>query len=282
MKQFRIVLGVCGGVAAYKAVELCRELVRRGHFVSPVLTASAERFIGAATFSALASEPARTSLWESSEPSPHTLLGQAADLIVVAPATAHLLAAARAGLSEGLLTTTLLATRAPVLLCPAMHTEMWEHPATVENVEVLRARGVHLRAARGGRARRWRRRCRDDWPTSIAIADACDRILRGARASDAAVPASSRGDLDGARVLVSAGGTREPIDPVRYVGNRSSGKQGHAIAAAAVERGAAVALVTTTSRPPSCWPRRVSSCASRPPARCTARCSRTPTTPTSS
>ncbi|MCB0878077.1 MAG: hypothetical protein KDC46_03755, partial [Thermoleophilia bacterium] len=121
----RIVLGVTGGVAAYKAVELCRELVRRGAFVSPILTASALRFIGAATFSAVASEPARTTLWDSPEPSPHTDLGQQADLIVVAPATANLLAAARAGTSHDLLSTTLLATRAPLVACPAMHTEMW-------------------------------------------------------------------------------------------------------------------------------------------------------------
>jgi phosphopantothenoylcysteine decarboxylase/phosphopantothenate--cysteine ligase len=237
----RIVLGVTGGVAAYKAAELCRELVRRGAFVSPILTRGAERFIGAATFSAIASEPARTTLFDSPEPSPHTDLGQQADLIVVAPATANLLAAARAGLSGDLLTTTLLATRAPVLVCPAMHTEMWEHPATRENVEVLQSRGVHFVMPDDGEL------AGGDVGTGrladpIDIADACVALLAAIEPGSAThVPH----DLDGMSVLVSAGGTREAIDPVRYIGNRSSGKQGHAIALAARRRGASVQLVTT-------------------------------------
>jgi len=229
----RIVLGITGGVAAYKAAELCRELVRRGAFVSPVLTRSAERFIGAATFSAIASEPARTSLWESPEPSPHTDLGQQADLVVVAPATAHVLAAARAGLSEDLLTTTLLATRAPVLFAPAMHTEMWEHPATRENVEVLQGRGARfvmpgVGELAGGDVGAGR------LADPLEIADACEALLT-----------RDPGDLSGLEVLVSAGGTREALDPVRFIGNRSSGKQGHAVALAAAARGARVQLVTT-------------------------------------
>ncbi|MST35314.1 bifunctional phosphopantothenoylcysteine decarboxylase/phosphopantothenate--cysteine ligase CoaBC, partial [Acidimicrobiaceae bacterium USS-CC1] len=138
----RVVLGVCGGIAAYKAVEVCRRLVDAGAWVSPVLTPGATRFVGALTFSALASEPARTSLWDGPEPIPHTRLGQQADLVVVAPATARLLGAYAAGISSDLLTATLLATRAPVLVCPAMHTEMWEHPAVADNLERLRARGV--------------------------------------------------------------------------------------------------------------------------------------------
>ena len=267
----RIVLGITGGVAAYKAAELCRELVRRGAFVSPILTRGAERFIGAATFSAIASEPARTSLWESPEPSPHTDLGQRADLIVVAPATANLLAAARAGTSQDLLTTTLLATRAPVLLCPAMHTEMWEHPATRDNVATLQARGVHFvlpdsGELAGGDVGAGRLAdpmaiadrvgellatpanvvaSADYPPVEVAPSDAPAIVAPGAQ------PPGGVRDLEGMTVLVSAGGTREAIDPVRFIGNRSSGKQGHAIALAALDRGARVQLVTTVPGDPS-------------------------------
>ena len=271
----RIVLGITGGVAAYKAAELCRELVRRGAFVSPILTRGAERFIAAATFSAIASEPARTSLWDSPEPSPHTDLGQQADLIVVAPATANLLAAARAGSSADLLTTTLLATRAPVLLCPAMHTEMWEHPATRDNVATLQARGVHFvmpdeGELAGGDVGAGR------LADPMAIADRVGELLADPDAAadtpvlvapnalttpgmtsrgtvvlgPGAQPAHPAQDLAGLTVLVSAGGTREAIDPVRFIGNRSSGKQGHAIALAALERGARVQLVTTQAGDP--------------------------------
>lgn len=234
----RIVLGVTGGVAAYKAAELCRELVRAGAFVSPVLTATAERFIGAATFDAIASEPARRSLWESPEPSPHTELGQRADLVVVAPATANVLAAARAGSSHDLLTTTLLATRAPVVMCPAMHTEMWEHPATRDNVAVLEARGVAIvppgvGELAGGDVGAGR------LAEVATIVERCIQLLGGS------------GDLTGQTVLVSAGGTREPIDPVRYIANRSSGRQGHAIALAARARGARVVVVTTQPADPA-------------------------------
>src|SRR5918999_1952421 len=133
----RVVLGVTGGIAAYKAVEVCRRLVDAGAHVVPVLTRDATRFIGATTFSALASEPVRTSLWNDADPIPHTRLGQSADVIVVAPATARLIGSYAAGISDDLLTATLLATRSPVVVCPAMHTEMWEHPAVQDNLRVL-------------------------------------------------------------------------------------------------------------------------------------------------
>ena len=234
----RIVLGVTGGIAAYKAVEICRRLVDAGAHVMPVLTDDALRFIGALTFSALASEPARTSLFTGSEggdPMPHTRLGQGADLIVVAPATAKLLGKYAAGISDDLLTATLLATRAPVLVAPAMHTEMWEHPAVQENLETLRRRGVHVVEPVTGR---------------LAGGDlGAGRLAEPETVLEAAADVLRRGgDLAGVRVLVTAGGTREAIDPVRFIGNRSSGKMGHAIADAAQCRGAAVTLVTTTDR----------------------------------
>ena len=141
----RIVLGVTGGIAAYKAVEISRRLVDAGAYVVPVMTAGAERFLGTTTLSALASEPVKTRLWDDPDtPIPHTKLGQGADLILVAPATARLIAAYRMGLSTDLLTNVLLATRAPVMICPAMHTEMWEHPSVADNIAVLRDRGVHV------------------------------------------------------------------------------------------------------------------------------------------
>src|SRR5580698_2950191 len=147
----RVVLGVCGGIAAYKAVEVCRQLVDAGVHVSPVLTDEATRFVGAVTFSALASEPVQRSLWDEASPIPHTRLGQQADLVLIVPATAHTLARYAAGFSDDLLCATLLATRAPVLVCPAMHTEMWEHAAVQDNIETLRRRGVHLLEPAEGR-----------------------------------------------------------------------------------------------------------------------------------
>ena len=232
----RVVLGVSGGIAAYKAVDVCRRLVDAGAHVAPVLTSDALRFVGALTFSALASEPARTSLFDSPEPIPHTRLGQTADLVVVAPATAKLLGKYAAGISDDLLTATLLATRAPVLVAPAMHTEMWEHPAVQDNMATLRRRGVHVVGPDTGR---------------LAGGDAGAGRLAGAEAIVAAVVAllAGSGDLAGVRVLVTAGGTREPIDAVRVITNRSSGKQGYAIAEAAARRGATVTLVTTIGRP---------------------------------
>ena len=231
----RVVLGVSGGIAAYKAVEVCRRLYDAGAHVIPVLTDDALRFVGAVTFSAVASEAAHTSLWDDVHPSPHTTIGRIADLVIVAPATARTIGRYAAGISDDLLTATLLATAAPVLVCPAMHTEMWEHPAVAENLATLRRRGVYvLDPADGALASGdvGRGRLREPWE----IVDEATRIL-------AAVTPS--GDLVGVRVLVSAGGTREPIDPVRFIGNRSSGKQGYAVAHAAAARGALVTIVST-------------------------------------
>jgi len=231
-----IVLGITGGIAAYKAVEVCRQLVDAGAHVTPVLTADAQRFVGPLTFSALASEPARVDLFDAPEPMPHTHLGQRADLVLVAPATATLLAKAAAGIGDDLLTATLLATRAPLLLAPAMHTEMWEHPAVRANVATLTARGVTLVGPD---------------PGHLAGGDTGPGRLAEPRAIVAAAAAvlAEPGDLASLSVLVTAGGTREPIDPVRFLGNRSSGKMGHAVAEVAARRGARVTLVTTTDRP---------------------------------
>jgi phosphopantothenoylcysteine decarboxylase/phosphopantothenate--cysteine ligase len=230
----RIVLGVSGGIAAYKAVEVCRRLVDAGAFVSPVLTADATRFVGALTFSAVASEPARTSLWDAPEPSPHTTLGRGADLVLIAPATAHLIGRYVAGIADDLLTATLLATAAPVVMAPAMHTEMWEHPAVIRNIDTLRHWGVHIVGPGVGH---------------LAGGDVgVGRLAEPPEIVAAVEVVLGSRDLDGMRVLVTAGGTREPLDPVRFLGNRSSGKQGHALADAAAARGAAVTLITTTAR----------------------------------
>lgn len=237
----RIVLGVTGGIAAYKAIEVCRRLVDAGAHVVPIMTEGAEHFIGRTTLSALASEPVQTELWDNqTTPIPHTKIGQGADLILVAPATARVLAAYRMGLSTDLLTNTLIATTAPVMVCPAMHTEMWEHPSVVENVAVLRERGVHVVEPESGR---------------LAGGD----VGAGRLADPAAIVAAVErvlgpGDLSGVSVVVSAGGTREPIDSVRVIANRSSGKQGYAVAAEAASRGARVTLVSSASlpTPPGC------------------------------
>jgi phosphopantothenoylcysteine decarboxylase/phosphopantothenate--cysteine ligase len=239
LRGSRIVLGVSGGIAAYKAVEVCRRLVDAGAHVSPVLTAGALEFVGALTFSALASEPAQTALFPSEgagpDPIPHTRLGQQADLVLVAPATAAVLGKYAAGISDDLLTATLLATRAPVLVAPAMHTEMWEHPAVRDNLATLRRRGVHVVDPVSGRLAGG-----DEGEGRLAdpadIVAAADRVL-------------GPNDFAGVRVLVTAGGTREPIDAVRIITNRSSGKQGYAIAEVAAQRGADVTLVTTIGRP---------------------------------
>jgi phosphopantothenoylcysteine decarboxylase/phosphopantothenate--cysteine ligase len=231
-----VVLGVTGGISAYKAVDLCRRLVDLGVHVVPVLTHGAEEFVGRATFSALASEPAHSSLFhEPSEPIPHTRLARRADLILVAPATASFLGAYRAGLALDLLTATLLATTAPVVVCPAMHTEMWEHEAVRDNVATLTRRGVLIVAPEAGRLAGG-----DVGDGRLA---APETILAGCAT---ALGRRSRSDLTGRRILVTAGGTREPIDPVRYLANRSSGKQGHALARAAAARGAEVTLVTAS------------------------------------
>ena len=231
----RVVLGVCGGIAAYKAVEVCRQLVDAGVHVTPVLTDEATRFVGAVTFSALASEPVQRSLWDEASPIPHTRLGQQADLVVIVPATAHTLARYAAGLSDDLLCATLLATRAPVIVCPAMHTEMWEHASVRENLATLERRGVEIIPPESGRLAggdSGEGRLADP---GVIVARVLERLGR-----------ATRRDLHGVRVVVSAGGTREPLDPVRFITNRSSGKQGHAIAVAAARRGAAVTLVTSS------------------------------------
>ena len=237
----RVVLGVSGGIAAYKAIEVCRRLVDAGAHVVPVLTEGALHFVGRTTFDALGSERAWTSLWDESHPIPHTHLGQTADLVIVAPATARVLGLYAGGISDDLLLNILIATRAPVLVCPAMHTEMWEHPAVQDNLRVLRSRGVHVVEPEVGRLAGGdvgAGRLADP----AAIVEAATALLLGTPAVH---------DLTGTRVIVTAGGTREPIDPVRFIGNRSSGKQGHAVAEEAAARGAKVTLVTTVGLPVS-------------------------------
>jgi phosphopantothenoylcysteine decarboxylase/phosphopantothenate--cysteine ligase len=238
-RQPFVVLGVSAGIAAYKSIEVCRRLVDAGVHVAPVLTERATRFVGRATFDALGSEPTQTSLWDEASPIPHTRLGQRADLVLVAPATVDLLGRYAGGLADDLLTTTLVATAAPVVVCPAMHTEMWEHPAVQHNLDVLRGRGVIVVPPEEGRLAGGDSGAGRLADPGLIVSTVLD-LLAGA----------TRGrDLDGVRVLVSAGGTREPIDPVRFITNRSSGKQGHALADAARRRGAEVVLVTTTDRP---------------------------------
>jgi phosphopantothenoylcysteine decarboxylase / phosphopantothenate---cysteine ligase len=236
-----VVLGVTGGIAAYKAVEVCRRLVDAGAHVIPVLTDDATRFVGEVTFSALASEPVQKTLWDEADPIPHTHLGRRADLVLVVPATARFLGCYAHGISDGLLTATVLATRAPVMVCPAMHTEMWEHPAVRDNLATLRLRQVHVVDPGDGRL------AGGDVGAG-RLAEPVDIV----EAALAVLGASTRGrDFAGRRVVVSAGGTREPIDPVRFISNRSSGKQGYAVAEAAAARGADVVLVTTARRPAS-------------------------------
>ncbi|MER5889080.1 bifunctional phosphopantothenoylcysteine decarboxylase/phosphopantothenate--cysteine ligase CoaBC [Streptomyces sp. NPDC001941] len=233
MGKPKVVLGVSGGIAAYKACELLRRLTESGHDVRVVPTASALHFVGAATWSALSGHPVSTEVWSDVHEVPHVRIGQGADLVVVAPATADMLAKAAHGLADDLLTNTLLTARCPVVFAPAMHTEMWEHPATQENVATLRRRGAvviepavgRLTGVDTGKGR---------LPDPGEIFEVCRRVL----ARGAAEP-----DLAGRHVVVSAGGTREPLDPVRYLGNRSSGKQGYALARTAAARGARVTLV---------------------------------------
>jgi len=232
----RIVVGISGGIAAYKAVEVIRRLVDAGAHVAPIMTEDAHRFIGPVTVSALSSEPVHTSLWDDASPIPHTRLGQTADLIVVAPATARVIAAYAMGFSQDLLVATLIATRAQVVICPAMHTEMWEHPSVQDNLALLRSRGVIVVDPQEGRL------AGGDVGTG-RLADP-ETILS---AIDQAMSGSGR-DMTGMSVLVTAGGTREPIDAVRVIANRSSGKQGYAIAEEAHKRGASVTLISTVDR----------------------------------
>jgi phosphopantothenoylcysteine decarboxylase / phosphopantothenate---cysteine ligase len=227
----RVVLGVGAGIAAYKSCELLRLLTESGHRVRVVPTPDALRFVGEATWAALSGEPVTTDVWTGVAEVPHVRIGQSADLVIVAPATADLLARAAAGMAGDLLTATLLTARCPVLYAPAMHTEMWEHPATQANVTLLRSRGAmvlepavgRLTGADSGAGR---------LPEPADIFAVATRLLTG-----------TRQDLAGCRVVVSAGGTREEIDPVRFIGNWSTGTQGYALARTAVARGAEVTVV---------------------------------------
>ena len=230
-----VVLGVSGGIAAYKACELLRRLTESGHDVTVVPTAAALEFVGAPTWAALSGKPVATDVWTGVHEVPHVRIGQSADLVVVAPATANLMAKAAHGLADDLLTNTLLTARCPVVMAPAMHTEMWEHPATQDNVETLRRRGVlviepaegRLTGADTGKGR---------LPEPEEIFEVCTGVLGRSTAGQP-------NDLAGLRVVVSAGGTREYLDPVRFLGNRSSGLQGYALARTAAARGAEVTLV---------------------------------------
>jgi phosphopantothenoylcysteine decarboxylase/phosphopantothenate--cysteine ligase len=230
----RIIVGVAGGIAAYKAATVVRQLTEAGHSVRVVPTESALRFVGAATFEALSGQPVHTGVWDDVHEVPHVRIGQEADLVVVAPATADLLARAVAGRADDLLTATLLTARCPVLFAPAMHTEMWFHPATIDNVATLRRRGAIVLEPASGR---------------LTGADSgAGRLPEAEEITTLAHLLLDRGDalpydLGGVKVLVTAGGTREPIDPVRFIGNRSSGKQGYAMARVMVQRGADVTLI---------------------------------------
>jgi len=242
----RVVLGVGAGISAYKACELLRLLTESGHHVRVVPTPDALRFVGEATWAALSGEPVTTDAWTDVAEVPHVRLGQSASLILVVPATADLLARAAAGMAGDLLTATLLTARCPVLYAPAMHTEMWEHPATQASVSLLRSRGAivlepavgRLTGADSGAGR---------LPEPAEIFAVATRLLARGRAAREAGPAHAadllRPDLTGRRVVVSAGGTREEIDPVRFIGNWSTGTQGYALARTAVARGAEVIVV---------------------------------------
>lgn len=230
----RVVVGVSGGIAAYKACTIVRQLAEAGHSVRVIPTESALKFVGAATFEALSGHPVHTGVFQNVDEVPHVRIGQEADLVVVAPATADLLARAVAGRADDLLTATLLTARCPVVFAPAMHTEMWFHPATVDNVATLRRRGAVVLEPASGR---------------LTGADTgAGRLPEAEEITTLAHLLLDRGDalpydLAGVKVLVTAGGTREPIDPVRFIGNRSSGKQGYAMARVAAQRGADVTLI---------------------------------------
>jgi phosphopantothenoylcysteine decarboxylase/phosphopantothenate--cysteine ligase len=231
----RIVLGVGAGIAAYKSCELLRLLTESGHDVRVVPTPDALRFVGAATWAALSGQPVTVSAWDDVHEVPHVRLGQTADLVLVAPATADLLARAAAGMSGDLLTAVLLTARCPVIFAPAMHTEMWEHPATQANVATLRERGAVVLEPASGRLTG-----HDTGPGRLPEPAELMRVAVRALARGAAGLAP---DLTGRQIVVSAGGTREELDPVRFLGNWSSGRQGYALAATAAARGAKVTLV---------------------------------------
>ncbi|KZS60753.1 bifunctional phosphopantothenoylcysteine decarboxylase/phosphopantothenate--cysteine ligase CoaBC [Mycobacterium ostraviense] len=230
----QVIVGVSGGIAAYKACTVVRQLAEAGHHVRVIPTESALRFVGAATFEALSGQPVRTDVFDDVPAVPHVHLGQQADLVVVAPATADLLARAVHGRADDLLTATLLTARCPVLFAPAMHTEMWLHPATVDNVATLRRRGAVVLEPAFGRLTG-----SDSGPGRLPEAEEITTFAQLLLERHDAL----QYDLAGRKLLVTAGGTREPIDPVRFIGNRSSGKQGYAVARVAAQRGAEVTLI---------------------------------------
>jgi phosphopantothenoylcysteine decarboxylase/phosphopantothenate--cysteine ligase len=248
MRGTRVVLGVTGGIAAYKAALLARLLVAEGAVVDVVLSRGARSFIGAATFEGITGRRVRSEVWEDVSDGTHVQLGRGADVMVVYPATAHTIAKLAVGLADDLLTSTILAHRGPVLLAPAMHTEMWTHPATVANTAVLRERGVHVigpdsGALMGGDEGVGRVAAPED-----VLAEVSALVREGA--ADAAplrVQTHLADPYAGLRLVVTAAGTREPLDPVRYLGNRSSGRMGFAIAEAAAARGAIVTLISGPS-----------------------------------
>lgn len=241
-----IVLGVTGGIAAYKAVALARLFVEAGHELHVVPTEDALRFVGLPTWEAISRNPVTTSVHEHVSEVRHVALGQQAELVVIAPATANTLARMAAGIADDLLGTTLLATRAPVLVAPAMHTEMWQHPATQANVTTLRERGIAFIGPESGRLTG-----DDSGPGRMSEPEQIfDRALQLVERGSSEAQLRNRvetkdpsPDFAGIRILVTAGGTREPIDPVRFLGNRSSGRQGVAVAQAAAARGADVVLI---------------------------------------
>jgi phosphopantothenoylcysteine decarboxylase / phosphopantothenate---cysteine ligase len=238
----KVVLGVGGGIAAYKVCELLRLFTESGRQVRVVPTQAALQFVGEATWAALSGQPVVSEVFADVHQVPHVRIGQTADLVVVAPATADLLARAACGMADDLLTTTLLTAHCPVLFAPAMHTEMWRHPATVANVATLRSRGAVVLEPAVGRLTG-----KDSGPGRLPDPQDIFAAATGLLANGQA------GSLSGRRVVVTAGGTREPIDPVRFIGNRSSGKQGYAFAATAVARGAQVTLIaanTSLADPP--------------------------------
>src|ERR1700740_1375761 len=230
----RIIVGVSGGIAAYKAATVVRQLTEAGHQARVIPTESALRFVGAATFEALSGEAVQTGVFEDVPQVPHVAIGHGADLVVGAPATADLLARAVHGRADDLLTATLLTARCPVLFAPAMHTEMWQHPATVDNVATLRRRGAVVLEPASGRLTG-----ADSGAGRLPEAEEIVTFAQLLLERHDAMPY----DVAGVKVLVTAGGTREPIDPVRFIGNRSSGKQGYAVARVAAPRGAQVTLI---------------------------------------
>lgn len=232
-QQPRVVLGVSGGIAAYKACDVLRGLTELGNDVRVVPTESALRFVGESTWAALSGRPVVTDVWSDAHEVPHVRLGQEADLVLVVPATANVLAKAASGQADDLLTSTLLTARCPVVYAPAMHTEMWEHAATVANVATLRKRGAVVLEPAVGRLTG-----ADSGKGRLPDPDEIVEIGLGLLTRKSAEP-----DLAGRHVVVSAGGTRERIDPVRFLGNRSSGRQGYALARVAAGRGAKVTLV---------------------------------------